>query len=122
MSRSKIIILLGFGSILLLVSLLIIIGVNNLSKSKSRLDQIINSNNLKIQLVTKMHQTARERTLSLQRMLITDGENEFEKSMYKMIYYGGQFLSLWTEFSKLDLSANTEPAGRSVHASCTHSQ
>ena len=104
MSKSKIIILLGFGSILLLVTLLIIIGVNNLSKSKSHLDRVVNFNNLKIQLANKMHQSARERTISLQYMLITDDPAKLENYKQRMEFYGGQFVVTRSEFLKLNLS------------------
>lgn len=104
MSRSKVIILLGFGSILFLVTLLIIIGVTNLSKSKSHLDRIVNSNNLKIQLGNQMHQSARERTISLQYMLITDEPLKLEKYMKRMAFYGGKFVATRNEFLHLDLS------------------
>lgn len=104
MSKSKIIILLGFGSILLLVTLLIIIGVNNLSKSKSHLDRIVNFNNLKIQLANKMHLSARERTISLQYMLITDDPVKLENYIQRMAFYGGQFVATRSELLKLNLS------------------
>lgn len=104
MSRSKIIILLGFGTILLLVTLLIIIGVTNLSKSKSHLDRIVNSNNLKIQLVTQMNQSARERTITLQNILISNDSDTFERSLERMAFYGGNFVSMRDKLLKLDLS------------------
>ena len=104
MSRSKIIILLGFGSILLLVTLLITIGVTNLSKSKSHLDRVVNSNNLKIQLVNQMHQSARERTISLQNMLITNDAIAFDKAVDKMAFYGGKFVSTRSDLLSLNLS------------------
>ncbi len=104
MSKSKIIILLGFGSILLLGTLLITIGVSHLNKSKSSLDHIVNSNNLKIQLINKMYQSARERTVSLFRMIILDDPDEFEKSLEKMHLNGGKFMLAWEKFIALDLS------------------
>ena len=104
MSKSKIIILLGFGTILILVSLLIIIGVTNLDKSKSHLDRIVKSNNLKIQLVTQMYQAARERTISLQQMFIIVDDSSVEKSKERMAYYGGKFVSSREKFLRLNLS------------------
>jgi len=104
MNRSKAIILLGFGSILVLVSLLIVIGVNNLSKSKTRLDRVVNSNNLKISLVNQMRSAARERTISLQHMLITKDSDEMDKSIARMAFYGGKFVSSRAELLSLSLS------------------
>jgi len=104
MSKSKIIILLGFGSILLLVTLLIIIGVTNLSKSKSHLDRIVNFNNLKIQLANQMHQSARERTINLQYMIITNNPVKLENYIQRMAFYGGQFVLTRSALLKLNLS------------------
>ena len=104
MSKSKVIILLGFGAILLLVSLLIIIGVTNLSKSKLHLDRVVNSNNLKIQLVYQMHQSARERTINLQQMFIVKDSLNLENAINNMQFYGGIFVSARAEFLALNLS------------------
>ena len=104
MSKSKFIILVGFSAIFLLVSLLIVIGVTNLNKSKSHLDNIVKSNNMKIQLVNKMHQAARERTIVVQQMFLTDNDADFEKVKQKMGFYGGRFVSSRSEFLRLNLS------------------
>lgn len=104
MSKSKIIILLGFGAILILVSLLVIIGVTNLDKSKSHLDRIVKSNNLKIQLVTQMYQAARERTISLQQMFIVVDDTTVEKAQERMAHFGGEFVSSRGQFLRLNLS------------------
>ena len=105
MTKSKIIILVGFGAILLLVSLLIIIGVTNFSKSKSHLDHIVNSNNLKIHLINKMHKSARERTINLQQMLIVEDELQHDKFAKKMGFYGGEFVDARTEFLYMDITS-----------------
>lgn len=104
MSKSKIIILLGFGSILILVTLLITIGVSHLNKSKSHLDLIVNSNNLKIRLVNKMHQSARERIVNLYRMMVIENDRDYEKTLKKMYQSGGNFMFAWEQFVMLDLS------------------
>ena len=105
MSKSKIIILVGFGAILLLVSLLIIIGVTNFSKSKSHLDHIVNSNNMKIHLINKMHKSARERTINLQQMLIVEDELQHDKFAKKMGFYGGEFVDARTKFLNMDITS-----------------
>lgn len=105
MSKSKIIILLGFGAILLLVTLLIIVGITNLSKSKSHLNRVVNSNNLKIHLINKMHKSARERTINLQQMLIVEDEEKIDKFANKLSHFGGEFVDARTKFLNLDLSS-----------------
>jgi len=104
MSKSKIIILLGFGSILILVTMLIVIGVTNLDESKSRLDRVVNLNNLKLQLVNKMRLSARERTISLQHMLILSDEIELDKSRVRMAEFGGEFVLARRQLLNLNLS------------------
>lgn len=104
MTRSKIIILIGFGTILLLVTLLIAIGVTNLSKNKSHLDRVVNLNNLKIQLAHQMHRSARERTINLQNIFITDDVTAFNKFRGRMAFFGGRFVEFRSEILSLDLS------------------
>ena len=104
MSKSKIIILIGFGAILLLVSLLIIVGITNLSQSKSNLNRIVNSNNLKIQLINKMHKSARERTINLQQMLIVEDEDKIDKFSKRLSFFGGQFVDSRTQFFNLNIN------------------
>jgi len=104
MSKSKLIILLGFGSILILVTMLIVIGITNLDESKSRLDWVANSNNLKIQLVNEMRLSARERTISLQHMLIISDEIELDKSRLRMAKFGGEFVLARRQLLNLNLS------------------
>jgi len=105
MSKSKIIILLGFGAILLLVTLLITIGVGYLNKSKGHLDDVVNTNNLKIELLTNMHQSARERTIHLQQMLITLDETSFQNHRKKMAFFGGEFVLSRNKLLTMDLSS-----------------
>lgn len=105
MSKSKIIILLGFGTILTLVSMLIIFAISNLDKSKTNLDRIVKSNNLKIQLATQMYQSARERTISLQQMFIIVDDTTVDTAKQRMIFYGGKFVASREKFLKLELSA-----------------
>jgi len=104
MSRSKVVILFGFGSILLLVTLLIIVGVNNLNKSKSHLDQIVNFNNLKLELANQMRSSARERTISLQNMMIIEDAIDLDELKSRMALYGGKFVEARTELLRLNLS------------------
>ena len=106
MSRSKIVILMGFGSILLLVTLLITIGFTNLNKSKTHLDQIVNSNNLKLQLANQMRSSARERTISLQNMMIIEDLIDHDELMVRMAEYGGKFVAARSELLKLSLSTD----------------
>jgi len=91
-ARSRAIILLGLGSILLLVTLLITIGIWTLSASKSRLDKVVNLNIRKIQLVNNMRSAARERTISLQHILVVDDESEYEAAVTRMSHFGGEFV------------------------------
>jgi len=104
MTKSKIIIYVVFGIILILVSLLVIIGVTNLEKSKSHLDHIVKTNNMKIQLATQMYKAARERTVSLQQMFIIVDDATKEKAREKMAYFGGEFVTSRDKLLRLNLS------------------
>jgi len=104
MSKSKIIIVTGFGSILLSLSLLIIVGISTLNKSKSHLDRIVNSNNIKTELTTQMYKAARERTVSLQYMFMINDETDLAKAIDRMSFFGGQFVSSRDKLLRLTLS------------------
>jgi diguanylate cyclase (GGDEF)-like protein/PAS domain S-box-containing protein len=63
----------GFISIALVLSLVIILGINRMAALDSKLRQIVGNHLVKMRLVTEMRIAARERTLGLDRMInVTD--------------------------------------------------
>jgi len=59
----------GFISIGLVLSLVIVLGINRMATLNSKLRQIVGNHLVKMRLVTEMRIAARERTLGLDRML-----------------------------------------------------
>lgn len=91
MSQSKAIILLGFVAIFVLVAVTIFVGGRAITQSHERLTQNVTINDRKIELATNMRTYARERTVSLLRMLsLSDGE-ELQQELDKIAKYGGLF-------------------------------
>lgn len=70
--RSKTIIALGFGAVLVLMAALTFSALRVLDVSSQRLETIVNTNNIKSELVVQMRTAARERTLGLHRMLLLE--------------------------------------------------
>lgn len=70
--RSRTIIALGFGAVLVLIAALTFSALQVLDTSSHRLEMVVNTNNIKSELVVRMRNAARERTLGLHRMLLLD--------------------------------------------------
>lgn len=64
--------ILGFVAVLGLMVTLTLISLNQMNRQVDQLNQIVNSNMAKIEIVAQMHAAARERTLIAQRMLVED--------------------------------------------------
>src|SRR3989344_3317302 len=62
----------GFATLLGLMVLLGALGVMYLDTSETRLERIVVGHMTQIQLATRMHQVARERTVALQKMILLD--------------------------------------------------
>ncbi|MBD3619707.1 MAG: hypothetical protein HUJ28_09560 [Chromatiales bacterium] len=63
---------LGFGFIIVLAGALMVAWITVTNATVQQLDAVVNSYNIKRQLLTDMRTIARERTVSLQKMLILD--------------------------------------------------
>lgn len=64
--------ILGFASMLALMGLLTLIGLRQIDAGQAHLAAIVNNHMAKIELATRMHTAARERTLILQRMILSN--------------------------------------------------
>jgi len=102
--KAKTILGLGFGvafTLLLLMSVGALLILNN---SVSKIEQIVLENNTKTNLVNEMHDAARERTLSLQKMLIIQDPFARDEEWLKINSYGAKFAQARTKLEKLPLS------------------
>ena len=101
---TKLLMALGFGTIILLMVLIVTIALNQLNLTFIRIHQVVNQNNIKTRLITNMLLSARERTISIQK--ISSLDDPFERDDEFMLFnrYGAEFAKSRTELKTLELN------------------
>lgn len=84
--------------------LLAVTGLGVVNSSLQRIERIVYSNNLKIELITQMRTLARERTLCLQEMLLQDDPFSRDENWLEFNQYGSEFARTYQQLLSLDLS------------------
>ena len=97
---------LGFGFIIALAGALMVAWVTVTNATVRQLDTVINTYNLKRQLLTDMRTIARERTVSLQKMLILDDPFARDEEYLRFNQLGTDFVLARERYLALDLSAD----------------
>ena len=106
-NSTKTILYLGqFGALALMVTLLIF-NITLMESAKQRINTVVFDHNEKIELIFDMRTAARERTVSLQKMLILEDPIDVSEEMFDFTNYASDFLSARAALLKLNLS-NTE--------------
>lgn len=95
----------GFLALLLLLALLTMAGARNMRLAQERLDEIVRVHIAKIRLVTGMRTASRERTVALQKMLLTADLFERDDLWMQFTHQGGEFARLRGELLALPLGA-----------------
>jgi len=95
---------LGFGIIILLMVLIVAIALNQLNLTFDRIHQVVNKNNIKSSLLTTMLISARERTISIQK--ISSLDDPFERDDEYMLFnsYGAKFANSRMKLKAVGLS------------------
>ena len=104
MIKSQSILYTGFFSILLLMAVFTSIAFSVLDQSVERIDTIVNNNNAKSELLNRMRTVARERNISLQKMVHEKSERVLEQLWNEIIQYGGQFVAAREELMSMGLT------------------
>jgi len=85
-ARSRSTILVGFGIVLCLMAIMIVLGLSRMAHVQDRLQRIVHEHNVKTELLGNMRNAARERSVTLLRLAITtdpfdldDGIMEFRQ-------------------------------------------
>jgi diguanylate cyclase (GGDEF)-like protein/PAS domain S-box-containing protein len=81
----------GFSAILVLMVFLTAVGIIHLEASQRRLEGIVGNHLAKITLANRMYTAARERTVSLQRMLLLTDPFERDDQWTRYGNYAGEF-------------------------------
>jgi diguanylate cyclase (GGDEF)-like protein len=94
----------GFAAIITFMILLTGVGLLQMRQHEQRLDRIVNDYLVKLEHAAGMLRNARERTLSLQRMLLSD--DPFERDDLKMAFgrFAGEFIEARTALLAMELS------------------
>ncbi|MBI5460787.1 MAG: EAL domain-containing protein [Gammaproteobacteria bacterium] len=88
---TKTLLRLGFAASLGLMFLVVIVSLFMLNNSNRRIEHLVNANNTKSSLIHQMRTAARERTVSLQNMLILDDPFRQDEEWMQINSYGAAF-------------------------------
>jgi len=102
--NTKRLMILGYGTIILLMALVIIISLDQMNLSFLRIQQVVNTNNYKTSLVSRMLISARERTMSIQKIASLDDPFKRDDEFMTFNRYGAKFIESREELKRLELS------------------
>jgi len=94
---------LGFGIIISLMVLVIVIALGQMNYSFVRIQQVVNQNNIKTRLIGNMLMLARERTISIQKIVILDDPFERDDEFILFNRHGVKFIAAREKLKQLDL-------------------
>ena len=103
---SRRIIAAGFGLILLLLLLMTATGLRNMSMINESVSEIVHMRNIKIDLVSKMRNIARERSLSLYHMVMSRDSFVTDDEKTKMSILAGNFIAARDQLLNFQMESN----------------
>ncbi|KPK37365.1 MAG: hypothetical protein AMJ69_11770 [Gammaproteobacteria bacterium SG8_47] len=102
--KTRSILIPSFAAVLGLMILLTAIGVTIIHSNYQRLETVVNSHNVKFDLITRMRTAARERTVSLQKMLTLEDPFARDEEWMRFNGYGGEFAAARAALLSRDLT------------------
>ena len=102
--RSAIAITAGFAVVLLLMALMIMIGLDRISQVHNRLDVIVHEHNVKTELLNNMRTAARERSVTLLRLSITDDPFDIDEGIMEFRAHASDFMVNRNELEAMRLT------------------
>ena len=81
----------GFAALLALMLFLTGLGVVYMDSTEARLNRIVNDHMVKIDLATRLHNEARERTVNLQKMILLTDPFERDEQWVQFNNHAGAF-------------------------------
>jgi len=94
-------VLFGFLTLVIVMSGLTLLAYIQISKANDNIAQVIESNNIKTALYYEMRNTARERIISLHRMLETSDAFKRDEEWIKHSALAGKFIGAWQRLREL---------------------
>ncbi len=95
----------GFAALLVLMLMLTVFGVAYMDAAERRLERIANVHMERLDLATRMHHAARERTISLQKMILFADPFERDEQWLQFNNRAGEFAAARGRLVEMDLSA-----------------
>lgn len=108
LKNTKQVLLVGFGSIYILLVLIAIIASDQMQLTFQSIDYIVRHNNAKTNLISTMLVSARERTISLQKMVQMSDPFERDEEWMRFNSYGARFATARKQFVDLGISEEEE--------------
>ena len=93
----------GFATVMGLMLLVAFASLSMLHSSSQRIEQLVNANNTKLNLIHQMRSAARERTVSLQNMIILEDPFRQDEEWMQINASGGVFAEARLALLALDL-------------------
>ena len=95
----------GFAGILFLMLVLSVLALNSIDATQQKLTGIVHKLNVKTELVTAMRNAARERTISMYRMIALHDPFEQDEEYMRFNGHGAQFAEARVALLAMDLTA-----------------
>ena len=94
----------GFGILLILLVAVATISLSRMAANQAQLEQVLQKQVAKVELITQMRHTARERTIALQKLMLLDDPFAQDDVFLAFNRYGGQFAAARQAYIDLGLS------------------
>jgi diguanylate cyclase (GGDEF)-like protein/PAS domain S-box-containing protein len=94
----------GFGALLALMALLASVGILQAESQQQRLETIVNERMAKLTLAARLYQSARERTVNLQKMALHGDPFERDEEWMRFNQYASDFVQAREQLIALGLS------------------
>ena len=94
----------GFAVVLTLMVTLTLIGLNQMAAINSRLERIVDENNVKTELATVMRDSLRDRAISMHTIVVLDDPFEMDEELQRFFEYGIHFTKARQKLDQMPLS------------------
>jgi len=103
-SNTKIILSVGFTAIVSLMVVLVAISLLSYQSSVKSIETIVNENNLKNKYITQLRTLARERSISMQKMLLLSDPFDRDDEWIRFKEFAGKFIAVRQQLMAMALS------------------
>ena len=106
MNKTKLILYIGFSGVLALLLSMMLLSFYQTYRAQERIEAVVLDQNTKLHLLTEMRTLARERTVSLEKMIIFDDVIDISEEWERFYNLGSMFIVARTAFLSMELTEN----------------